>query len=605
MSSTFKYHSNVDEVVPWQATYTFPSQATKVNKQTVKLVPKNGSTFSANNIVRIEFPADNYLNVLNSCLQFDVQTTITDTTSGTGVIYGTATNRAANASANRLKFTFSATSGTIHTGGSDDWTDYYNGYTVAVTTSKGTFYSVVGASAYDHADGSDAALFTFELLQPLPVDFADDATYKLTIIPPYLLQRGGSQNFIKRLRIIYGSIVLEDIMEYKSLVRLFYETGVDPGMASGSGAILEGMYGCRNTDGTASSSWFEAAGSVPVVDRVEAVNSLLKPVASQIAYSGALPSGAMAQLLSAPAINSTTGAVLDVDTLPTFSNSGRTTYCINLLSGLLTQKKLIPLKWMAAQLAIEITLAPVEECFLGAGSSTINYKWSNVNFIAEMLEFDSAYDTAFYQGLMSNGVPIKFSSFHYHSFNLSGAYNILQIHERSRSVKAAYAVARDTTTPSVTFDTDRFFFALGETWSNGTIANGGEGQIQQFQWRVGGRYYPAQPIRTTFGGAEAMMELQKALDMLGDYTRQGNFSRRSWTINNGGNGGAFILAAPFENTDIFPETISGINAEEQSDIALFITSDSNTTPNSKKLDVFMHYDALVIVRDGNVVDLVL
>lgn len=57
MASTFKYHSQVDEVVPWQATYTFPTQATKVNKQTVKLVPKNGSTFNSGNIVRIEFPA--------------------------------------------------------------------------------------------------------------------------------------------------------------------------------------------------------------------------------------------------------------------------------------------------------------------------------------------------------------------------------------------------------------------------------------------------------------------------------------------------------------------------------------------------------------------
>lgn len=60
MASTFKYHSQVDEVVPWQATYTFPTQATKVNKQTVKLVPKNGSTFTSGNIVRIEFPAGSF-----------------------------------------------------------------------------------------------------------------------------------------------------------------------------------------------------------------------------------------------------------------------------------------------------------------------------------------------------------------------------------------------------------------------------------------------------------------------------------------------------------------------------------------------------------------
>jgi len=40
-----------------------------------------------------------------------------------------------------------------------------------------------------------------------------------------------------------------------------------------------------------------------------------------------------------------------------------------------------------------------------------------------------------------------------------------------------------------------------------------------------------------------------------------------------------------------------------SDIALFITTAAD--PATKRLEVFMHYDCLMIVRDGNVVDLVL
>jgi len=112
-------------------------------------------------------------------------------------------------------------------------------------------------------------------------------------------------------------------------------------------------------------------------------------------------------------------------------------------------------------------------------------------------------------------------------------------------------------------------------------------------------------VRTIYGAAEAFVELQKALDTLGDYTRQAGIGPREWAISHGGHGGRFIMAAPFENQDLFGDTISGINAEEQSDIALFVTCDSNTTPANKRLEVFMHYDALMIVRDGNVVDLVL
>jgi hypothetical protein len=607
MSSTFKYHSQVDEIVPWQATYTFPSQATKVNKQTVKLVPKNGSTFRSGNIIRIEFPADNYLNVLNSVLQFDTQFEITNSNSG-GVVHGLAT--AHNSSGEDVNTTgmvvfdnFVAGSGSAAIG-TTNGQQIYNGYLIAITdgtggsagTVGGTFYSVVSSSFY----ASSGTTYGFRLMRPLPIALTNDKTYHITLIPPYCLQRGGAQNFIKRLRILYGSLVLEDIQEYKTLVRMFFEAAVDPGMAAGSGAILEGLQGAYPSDAVATS------------DIVEALqHAFAQPDGSYnseryLNAGGPSPSNVQSILQCAPALSSI-GAVVSLGSAANYPNTGRTTYCLNLLSGIFTQKKLIPLKWMAAQLAIEITLASEADCLLtNSASNSITYELSNVNFLAEMLEFDSAYDQAFLAGLRSSGVPIKFSSFHYHSHSVSGTYNVFQIHERARSVKAAYAIFRDTSTLSTLHDSDRFFFSLAETWSSGLLSSKpGRGQIQQYQWRIGGRYYPAQPIRTVYGASEAFVELQKALDTLGDYTRQAGLSPREWSVNNGGHGSKFIMAAPFENQDVFPETISGINAEEQSDIALFVNSDSADQPTSKRLEVFMHYDALMIVMDGNVVNLVL
>ncbi len=66
------------------------------------------------------------------------------------------------------------------------------------------------------------------------------------------------------------------------------------------------------------------------------------------------------------------------------------------------------------------------------------------------------------------------------------------------------------------------------------------------------------------------------------------------------------MGISFEN-DISNDEISGINAEEQSDIALMITS-GGTGPvalGPKILMAFVAYDSMMIVRDGNVVDLVL
>lgn len=262
---------------------------------------------------------------------------------------------------------------------------------------------------------------------------------------------------------------------------------------------------------------------------------------------------------------------------------------------------------MAAQLVIEITLSQPEDAFLSTTTTNaLTYELKNVNYISEMLEFDSTYDTGLYDGLRSGGIPIKFGTFHFHTFNITGTNQIVQIHERSRSVKGAFAVIRSSQTNSLLYDSDRFFPAIGEKFgSTGLIESPQDGCIDTFQWRVGGRYYPAQPVRCQFGGAEALLELQKMLDNLGDYTRGSQITQRNWVSDSTGSGSNFVISCEFENTDVFPDTIAGINAEEQSDIALQVIFDSNATVYQKKLDIFMYIDALMIVRDGNIVDMVI
>ena len=436
MASTFKFHSQVNETVPWQAQYTFPTQATRINKQVVKLPPKNGATFAPGNIIRIEFPADNYLNTLNSVLSFDI--------------------------------TPSATS------------------------------------------------------------------------PTYLrLQRQGAHCVIKRLRILYGSLVLEDIQEYSTLVRIFTEAGVQSDYYDSIGGILDGMY-----DTTATGNALVSSGTA-------------------------------------------------------------TTYCLNLLSGLLTCKKLVPLKWMAAQLAIEVTLAAADEALITDGTSP-SYSIQNVNFIAEMLEFDSTYDTAFYAGLVQGGVPLKFSSWHYHTTNINGNNTAVQIHERSRSVKAGFAVLRQNTVAG-NLDANLFFNSISAAAAaNGAVTASSGSIVQEFQWRVGGRYYPSQPVSCLKNGPEALVELLKCMNALGDYRMASNLTYSTFAPTNGG-GQSFIISSEFENTDVMPDAIAGINAEEQSDINLTIKCANGVSGSNGgfRAEVFMHYDCLLIVRDGNVVDLVM
>lgn len=83
-------------------------------------------------------------------------------------------------------------------------------------------------------------------------------------------------------------------------------------------------------------------------------------------------------------------------------------YQVGLALGMFTQDKLIPVKFMASQLAIEITLETAAGCMVTTNTPTQvvapNYSVSNVNLIPEILEFDASYDMSFLAGLRDGGV---------------------------------------------------------------------------------------------------------------------------------------------------------------------------------------------------------
>ena len=70
-------------------------------------------------------------------------------------------------------------------------------------------------------------------------------------------------------------------------------------------------------------------------------------------------------------------------------------YQVNFALGLFTQDKLIPTKFMASQLAIELTLETADASLIviqGTGSGALpTYAVGNINLIPEILEFDASY----------------------------------------------------------------------------------------------------------------------------------------------------------------------------------------------------------------------
>jgi len=244
---------------------------------------------------------------------------------------------------------------------------------------------------------------------------------------------------------------------------------------------------------------------------------------------------------------------------------------------------------------------------------------------------------------------LKFSSWHTFLFSSSKASTVnLLIQERSRSVKSIFTVQR-LGQPDITVDNGATFFDT----SNISVLNATDsGTLQNYQYRVGGRYFPAAPVQCSIntgsgvsnGGAEAYVELAKALNILGDYRLSTACNVSRWacppvrivntaakrlqntdfaytSINYDGLGSPFViptrgggdLGSQCFAAAISLETsngieISGLNAEEQSDISFLCGWKSGQVaveadvPTS--LECYVYYDAMIVLEENNVVKLI-
>lgn len=530
MSAHFKWYPASEEVVvPWNARYSFPSQSNKAVKITPRIPPKNGAVFAPGQVMRLEFPAQGYVNPLCTTLEFDV------------TLYGT--------------------------GGSTEAVRFQNNI----------------------------------------------------------------QSIFSRVRLLYGATPLEDMINYNVIVRSLTEwTATNQHMTMDQTSIAEGIGGITvGLDGTSATGIVNTRQKYIQGKNVTTGTSVAFTSGSSL---GQVPTSATAAIPSGVTGNGTVGVTRR--------------YQVNFALGLFTQDKLIPTKFMASQLAIEITLEQPSACIFVAGTTspttTATYGVGNVNLIPEILEFDASYDSMFLAGLRDGGVPLKFSSWHTFIFSSGSSSNInLLVQERSRSVKALFAVQRRQQS-IFERDSGATFF---DTSINGLSA------LQNYQFRIGGRYFPAAPVQCSAnvgsvisnGGAEAYVELSKALNIVGDYRLSSNCNTLKWALQNHGGGlqdldysvglsgfstdgitithavtsaansfaadmgsQCFAMAVDLETSN--GVEISGLNAEEQSDIALIanwsqpqVTGTANT-PTS--LEVYSYYDAMIVLRENNVLELI-
>lgn len=326
------------------------------------------------------------------------------------------------------------------------------------------------------------------------------------------------QSIFSRVRLMYGSTPIEDIIGYGNIVRAVTEwTGASTenticqtSINEGIGGYVVGRSGCIGSDVTDTINQPSRQAGIPGLVNVRQAYihgvsthstantaGLSTNTATGMGF-GVVPYGT--QSLAAAIGTAPTNNDLIVNTNPIRR------YTVQFALGVFNQPKLIPTKFMASQLAIEMTLANPSECMLATSASSttatagiagvgtvitgLNYQLTNINLIPEILEFDASYDEMFLKGLMNGGVPIKFATWNnYKATGASTSVNI-QIQERGRSVKSIFAMQRRDT-PSLAYDTGATFFTTSTTGSTPNGASGaltqGANTLQEFQFRIGGR----------------------------------------------------------------------------------------------------------------------
>ncbi|MES2875518.1 MAG: hypothetical protein V4708_17470 [Bacteroidota bacterium] len=429
MAAHFRWTPEAPEVIPFHANFSYPEAANHSVKTTPRIQPKGGQVYYPGNTIKVEYPAQGYVNFANTVLEMDV----------TLLVPGNAL---------------------VSTG------------TSAVT-------------------------------RGIVVRFQNNI-----------------QSIFQKVSVKYGGQPFEEIEDYNVLIRCLTEwTSGNPSLCVDQGTITDGI---GNTTIDIDHSGLH-----------QYLPTRVKHIQGYSAFYQATPAA-----MSAPIGCGHTG--IEGNIIPGYSIPAGTTdgvawttvtrrYTIQLMTGLTTQSKLGPVKYMASQLCFEIVLASPQSCIIAqfptgvtttlydsymvALSGSNAYAVGNISLIPEVLEFDASYDAEFLAGLQGPGIPLKLSCWRTYT-STSGRSSIVNavIHDNSRSVKSIFGVQRRAQA-SLLVDSGACFF---DTSVDGLSS------LRGYQYQIGTKYHPACPVECAFpngsvsnGGAEAYIELQKALNIVG------------------------------------------------------------------------------------------
>jgi hypothetical protein len=400
-----------------------------------------------------------------------------------------------------------------------------------------------------------------------------------------------ASNWIQRFRLKIGGKIVEDVDDYNVIHEIMRTHVVTQPFTDSLSGALEGYQSNR----VQRSIDYQAGLPAGVTPNVRLTHN------RSSVRSGTFGTGNNARSAS------------DADsTLQAWAQDGKQ-YQVILLSGFLGSRKYIPLRFLPP-VEIELTLADFARCHVwapprangitsaasglrdqwdyyggldtttaitGTPASEQTYTISNVNYMAEVLEFDETFYQAFEMSL-AQGVTIPYTTFTNHVFSHTGTSTDFQIAERVRSAKSVFAVMR-TNADLAYAAYPKFVFTRNN--------------LSQFQVKIGTQYFPLQPIEIQSGAASAdeysgvrLMELTKVVSAMGDVTNAIFTNTHNYRQH-------FVLGIDLDREF---NRLSGLDTTKG--LPLFLSLRHSTPGAACVLNVFVNYDMFVDLFPGEVIE---
>jgi len=305
------------------------------------------------------------------------------------------------------------------------------------------------------------------------------------------------QTVFHRILLLQGSTVIEDIQDYGSLMKILTLSTVNSQYIDKIGSALEGIYDVTDprqlTEAKQRHAWGRGVyGDVAnnEKEKNKGWNYNVKPLLGLMRAGKYLPLKWMGQLTIEIHLESNESALISSTTI---------SKAVNLTSDGLTP---------VAANDVEVTgVEPAD--FDGA-----YYEISDVNMECHFVQPIEEYDKSALALIEEKGLEIWFDTFSTHVRQFTGlGRSTNSFQERAVSLKGGFAVMQNSA--------DLHDIRSPITFSDNAI--------QEYQWKVGSHYVPAQPIKCRYGAALALPELMNSFDAYGDISTSGSINSRNFT----------------------------------------------------------------------------